>query len=407
MTKPKQDSPKDSGPDAPKKDAGPKRPWYATTLGALGIALGVAALIVFVVSLVLMERQPAREAAEPTPYEEYAPDSFEQRVKLVDAVLLEVVRTQAPDLQRLSVESVEYLRVDGHDFHYNTLLLPLAKDRTAKTFDALGRALAERVPEARLVDSTKGEWIVSLGTTPLRRLVLRPEKPAPAEKPRTPGAGRLAIVIDDMGEDMRFAQGLAKLGVPVAFSIWPDSSNREAAAKLAKSSGNIVMIHLPMQPKGYPGVNPGKHPLLTGMTAEQLRETIARAVGRVPGATGVNNHMGSRFTEFATGMKVVLQSLNERGMFFLDSKTTPESAVHKEAAKLGLKIYQRDVFLDNDPSVSAIVGQLKKAEDIARTKGQAVAIGHPHMETLQALQQWLKAKDSSVSVVPLTSLAKH
>lgn len=407
MTK-KSDSPKDSGPDAPKKGAGPRRPWYATTLGALGIALGVAALVVFVVSLVLVEKkQPAREGVEPTPYEEYAPDAFEQRVKLVDTLLLEVVRAQAPEVQRLPVDSVEYLRVDGHDFHYTTLLLPLPKDKAAKAFNALGRSLAERVPEARLVDSTKGEWTVSLGTTPVRRLLLRPEKPAPAEKPKAPGAGRLALVIDDMGEDLRFAQGLAKLGVPVAFSIWPDSSNREAAAKLAKGSGNIVMIHLPMQPKGYPGVNPGKHPLLTSMTAEQLREVIARAAGRVPGATGVNNHMGSQFTEFPTGMKVVLQALNERGMFFLDSKTTPETAAPQEAKKLGLKIYHRDVFLDNELNVAAIVAQLKKAEDVARTKGQAVAIGHPHMETLQALQQWLKAKDGSVTVVPLTSLAKH
>lgn len=400
------DSPQDSGPEDPKGPKGAKRPWYATTLGALGIALGVAALVVLVLSLVLIEKQPPREAA-PAPYEEYVSEAFEKRARAIDAALLEVLRAQKPELTRLKVEAVEYRRVEGQDFHFQTIALPVSPAESQKLFDALGRALADRVPGARLVDGTKGEWSVSLGAIPTHRLLLAPEKPAVAEKPRKPGSGRLALVIDDMGEDAHFAQGLAKLGVPAAFSIWPDSGNREAVLKIAKASGNVVLVHMPMQPKGYPGVNPGKHPLLTTMSADQIRETLARALGRVPGAVGVNNHMGSQFTEFPTGMKVVLSALGERGLLFLDSKTTPESAAPQEARKLGLKILQRDVFLDNEQSVAAILAQLRKAEDVARSKGQAIAIGHPHPETLQALQQWLKAKDGSVTVVPLTSLTKH
>jgi polysaccharide deacetylase 2 family uncharacterized protein YibQ len=203
------------------------------------------------------------------------------------------------------------------------------------------------------------------------------------------------------------AQGLAALDAPVVFSIWPDSGNREAVLKIAKARGREILIHLPMQPKDYPKVDPGRHPLLVTMTAEQVRGEVLRAVDRMPGAIGLNNHMGSLFTENPFGMHAALLAMKEKGLLFLDSRTTAESVGEEEARRIGLRFHKRDVFLDNEQNVSAILHQLRKAEALARTRGQAIAIGHPHPETLQAIRQWLKDKDGAVHVVPLSSLSPH
>lgn len=88
----------------------------------------------------------------------------------------------------------------------------------------------------------------------------------------------------------------------------------------------------------------------------------------------------------------------------LSSRTTAATVGEQEAKKLGLRHFHRDVFLDNDQYVPAILKQLRHAESLAKSKGQAIAIGHPHPETLAAIKQWLKDKDPSVHVVPLTAL---
>jgi polysaccharide deacetylase 2 family uncharacterized protein YibQ len=140
------------------------------------------------------------------------------------------------------------------------------------------------------------------------------------------------------------------------------------------------------------------------MTAEQIEAATHRAIGLVHGAIGVNNHMGSAFTENVPAMRAALSAMKDKGLFFLDSRTTAHTVGEQEARKLGLRHYHRDVFLDNEQDVAAIVKQLRQAEAIARTKGQAVAIGHPHSATLAAIKQWLKTKDAAVRVVPLTDL---
>ena len=161
---------------------------------------------------------------------------------------------------------------------------------------------------------------------------------------------------------------------------------------------------MPMQPKGYPKVDPGSHPLLVTMTADQVQETVRRAIERVPGAIGLNNHMGSQFTENIRGMHAALSAIKAKGLFFLDSRTTAETVGEGEAQRVGLRFYKRDVFLDNEQNVTAVLLQLRKAEALARSRGHAIAIGHPHQETLAAIKKWLKEKDDSVSVVPLSAL---
>ena len=160
-----------------------------------------------------------------------------------------------------------------------------------------------------------------------------------------------------------------------------------------------------MQPKGYPKVNPGADSLLIGMKAKTIHDRITSAIKKVPDATGLNNHMGSRFTENLAGMTEVMVPLRQNGLFFLDSRTTAKSAAGTAARKEQVTLYERNIFLDNVKDVAAIKFQLNKAAKIARKTGQSIAIGHPNRETVTAIKLWSKEIKGKIKVVPVEKLA--
>jgi len=361
------------------------------------------ALAIGLVGGFLLSRQfppvPAPPAQNATT-EDTAEASLARQIEKADEAVAKALRAVAPQAAAPQAVSEERREREGKAYAFKTLRLPQA-DRKA-LHKALSLELATVSPGTQLSRTTADVWEIVIDGAPTHRLNLHAE-PAKAEEPKHAKI-RLAIVIDDMGEDPGLARELAKLGVPIAFSIWPDSGRREEVLKVAKSAGREIFIHLPMQPKGYPKVAPGPHALLTTMTAEQIQAEVRRAVKRVHGAIAINNHMGSEFTESVYGMRAALTAMKEEGLFFLDSRTTAASAGVPEAKRLGLRVHQRDVFLDNELAVPAILKQLRKAETVAKQRGYAIAIGHPHKETVAALRAWLKDKDANVQVVTVTSL---
>jgi len=363
----------------------------------------VLSLLVGLAGGFLLSRQlpPSPPPAAQNATEAQREPDLVQRIGEVDHALVRALSATRPDVRYPHALSVEQREHEGRKYPFQNIRLP-QMDR--KTFhDRLVKELAQPAPSAKLTRITSEAWDIAIDGLPTHRLNLAPETPQPAPAVK-PAKGRVAIVIDDMGEDINLAKELAKLGVPVAFSIWPDSGNREGVLKIAKAAGREILIHLPMQPKGFPKVNPGPHPLLVSMPPEQINSTVLRAVQRVHGAIGVNNHMGSEFTESNLGMRLALTTMQNKGLFFLDSRTSAATVGVVEAKRLGMRVHQRDVFLDNELNVSAIVQQLRKAEALAREKGHAIAIGHPHKETLKALRLWLKEKDDAVHVVTVSSL---
>lgn len=329
----------------------------------------------------------------------HAASQLERRVKRVEEALHRSLKAQHADLAALQVESTEPREHDGQQYPFTTLRLPQV-DRKA-LHERLVKELSELAPEATLTRVAPDVWDISIDGLPTHRLNLPPEAPKPAP---APPKGRLAIVIDDMGEDTAAARELAALPAPITFSIWPDSTHHDQVRQIAKAAGRDVLVHMPMQPLGYPKVKPGPHPLLTNMSADQIKSLVTRAVQRVPGAIGVNNHMGSDFTQYRAGMRAALSVLKRDGLLFLDSRTTAATLGPGEAKKQGVRVMQRDVFLDNVQSVPAILKQLRQAEGIAKQRGHSIAIGHPHKQTIEAIRQWLKEKDQAVHVVSLSSL---
>lgn len=221
----------------------------------------------------------------------------------------------------------------------------------------------------------------------------------PADRPPM-----LVVVIDDLGDHPVFAKHLTELPFPVTMAILPNRPRTHYVASLAAERGLEVILHQPMQPISYPRINPGPGALFTDMDAARVKTQLIANLAQVPNAVGVNNHMGSAFTEFAQGMDVVMSVLHAKKLFFLDSVTSPKSSAITAAHRAGVPHYRRAVFLDNVRNTRTILGQLKTAERLALKNGRAIAIGHPYSETLDALKTWARERDGRVKVGTLTEL---
>lgn len=243
--------------------------------------------------------------------------------------------------------------------------------------------------------------------TPSDHVEPEPVQPAAsvsAPVPSGPARGlRIAVVIDDLGHDAADLRPLEALGVPVTYSVLPfEEQTPQVVAELRRRQAEIL-LHLPMQPKN--GENPGPGALLQRMSDGELKQKTEAALEAVPGAVGVNNHMGSLLSSEEGPMTTVLEVLAARGLFFLDSRTSAESVGYKVALRLGVPAAERQVFLDGDDSPAAIHEQFQRLLDVARTRGAAIAIGHPHPETLAALTREVpKARAAGYEFVPVSYL---
>ncbi|KAB0665875.1 divergent polysaccharide deacetylase family protein [Oryzomonas japonica] len=213
------------------------------------------------------------------------------------------------------------------------------------------------------------------------------EKPATGRKGGT--HGQLAVIIDDMGSSLQEARALAGIGLPVTFSIIPGLRHDREVADFAAQSGIETMIHIPMQSKGWPQRRLEANGLLLAMDDAAIREHMGDYALRIPRALGVNNHMGSEFTEHEDKMRTVLGVLKGRGLFFVDSVTTPQTVGLRLAREMGVKAGKRNVFLDNEQDGAYIRGQLGQAVRLAKRNGAAIAICHPHPATIATLAEAL------------------
>jgi polysaccharide deacetylase 2 family uncharacterized protein YibQ len=245
---------------------------------------------------------------------------------------------------------------------------------------------------------------------------LKPEYPAepPSEAENAPlpavvpgGKGRLAIIIDDMGAGMREARSLAAIGVPLTFAIIPGLHSCREVAAFAAGNGIETMIHLPMQSKGWPQQRLESNGLLVSMAEADIRDRMEGFARDVPHAVGANNHMGSEFTEHEPQMSSVLGVLKGRGLFFIDSVTTPRSVGQRLAREMGVRSGRRSVFLDNEQNGAYIRGQLNLAVRQARKNGGAIAICHPHPATIATLAAALPTlQQQGVTLVPASRLVR-
>jgi polysaccharide deacetylase 2 family uncharacterized protein YibQ len=224
-------------------------------------------------------------------------------------------------------------------------------------------------------------------------------KPLPPRLPQP----RIAIVVDDLGANEQVTEELLRLETPLTFSILPLQPFSRRIAKKAHNQGIEVILHLPMEPRGFPLKNPGKGALFVSMSTKELLRQLRKDLDAVPFITGVNNHMGSRFMEHNDKVKIVLQELKKQGFFFLDSRTSAKSTGYQIAQMLGMRAGERDLFLDNEADVQAIRVQLEQLIKTARDKRTAIGICHPYPSTITALKEMVpKIKIDGIQIVPLS-----
>jgi len=223
--------------------------------------------------------------------------------------------------------------------------------------------------------------------------------------------GHLAIVIDDVGRELHLFDQLLALRFPLTFSVLPGSvyaAGSQLRLRADRRRYREILLHLPCEPedpaKMLADHEPDEHFLRVGDPPAALRAALQTALGRVPGAVGVNNHMGSRLTAERAAMDALMPELHARGLFFLDSQTTAHSQGLAAAAAAGVPALARDIFLDVDPAPGAVLAQLERAAERARDR-PTVIIAHPSPAVVEVLREGLpRLHRDGIGVYPLREL---
>ena len=246
----------------------------------------------------------------------------------------------------------------------------------------------------------------------------KPARPAPAQpEPRRgpvaeakpSGLPRFALIIDDLGyAPPELVTRLCAQSVPFDVAVLPYLEFSHQSAEIAHGRDKEVMLHLPMEPDGYPapGHDPGRDAILFDLDEAQIRQRVRQALADIPFHKGVNNHMGSRVTPDRPRMTWVLEELKSAGCFFIDSRTNVHSVGYQVARELGVPTAKREVFLDDDKDPAAVRKQWDRAIALARKNGQVVAIGHIYPETVAILEQLIPAAEGQVQFVKASEAAR-
>jgi len=228
--------------------------------------------------------------------------------------------------------------------------------------------------------------------------------PSPALPPG--GGARVALVIDDLGRRLEDVSDFADLGVAISYGVLPFESRTPQVVEALHRRQSEILCHLPMEPSS--GADPGPGALTREMDRRELVRATEWALDAIPGAVGVNNHMGSELTADREVMRTLVEVLGERRLFFLDSRTSSATVAYQTARELGLPAAERQVFLDPESGQETVREQFARLLELARRRGAAIAIGHPHPSTLAVLREEVpRAVAAGYDFVPVSALIER
>ncbi|MCK4337624.1 MAG: divergent polysaccharide deacetylase family protein [Candidatus Aminicenantes bacterium] len=204
---------------------------------------------------------------------------------------------------------------------------------------------------------------------------------------QTEKKNRVVIIVDDMGYNLQAINTICRIDLPLTVAIIPFSPLSQETAEIAHRSGLEIILHLPLESKNLNKANKMDGIILSGMPEQEICSILDKDLDDIPYARGVNNHMGSKATEDWTTMRIFLERLKEKNLYFVDSMTTSDSIAYKMAQSLDIPTARRHVFLDGELEKSYIKGQLKQLFHLAQKNGHAIGICHPSNMTLQILSK--------------------
>jgi len=279
-----------------------------------------------------------------------------------------------------------------------TLPFSLIEENLQRSLSQLGRAVAIHSSQSgeslhldiRVQDRRTHQLTFVMFQPTTEKAVLRP---------------KIALVIDDLGGERLIARELLEWDLPLTFSILPFTPYAKTIAREAHQKGKEVILHVPMEPHGYPKVRPGEGALLGEMSEESLRRQLVKDIEAVPYIKGASNHMGSRLMEDPEKVKIILSELKRRRLFFLDSRTTPQTVGINVAQGVGVKAMERSLFIDHSLDEEDIKQRIEKLMSLSLSNGKAIGIGHPHPSTIKSLRAMIpKMKGKGIEIVPLSAV---
>ncbi len=214
----------------------------------------------------------------------------------------------------------------------------------------------------------------------------------------------ISIIIDDIGYSIPRARDFLNLNIPITYSVLPRLTHSYNIAVEIHDKGHEIMLHQPMEPFNS-HLDPGPGALFVGYKSQKISRIMEENISIAPYATGVNNHMGSRFTSCGNEIIKALRVIKDSDLFFIDSLTSGHSVAYKTAKKLQMPAACRNIFLDNSLEDKSILRQLHKLQIHAKIHGHAIGIGHPFPETARAIRRFISnSKHSSISFVHVSDI---
>ncbi len=267
-------------------------------------------------------------------------------------------------------------------------------------------------PETRLKQAST-ETAKPRAQTPTQPLAEKKKDKQPIvvskiEKKPLPAVTRqVAIIIDDIGYDLNAVRELLAIDAEITFAILPHLANSRRAAEMLNRAGKETLLHMPMEPLTYPKDKPGAGALFTDMNEAELLHQLAQNFAAVPHVSGVNNHMGSKFMSDEEKLSLVFRELKNRDLFFIDSRTTPDTKTAAAARRHPLTVGSRTIFLDNERDYHKIYRILLDVAGADASSRPVIVIGHPYPETIRALRDAQSVfQEKGVAVVPVSRLIK-
>ncbi len=374
----------------------------------LSLALVGLGLIAISVALLIGYVSRLDKKRPPFPFEEVSAPSKQlgKDICLIDKAISDAFYAMGIPQKKILFISMLPRQKDGYNWDFNSIEARIPHRRSLLN---TGKEIRSRVSNLKIpvqirIERESNNEIVyniyrnGLYTHRLRIIIDR------HKAPRRLSCPKISIIIDDLGYDSSLARAFMNLDLPLTFSVLPFTPYTKLIAQKARKEGRETMLHLPLEPIRYPAINSGDGVLLVSMDRETILEVLDRNLSQIPFAAGVNNHMGSRFTESGEKMMIVLGELKRRGLYFIDSKTTASSVAYKVAKKMALRTASRDIFLDNGLSESALKIQMERLLSLSRHKGWAIGIGHPHRDTLKLLKRYQVTLNNEIEIVPVSSL---
>lgn len=394
-----------------------KRPARKTTSGKdfllrWSVGIGLLTFVFLLLGLWLAQDRRYEKTAVPA-YEEERNNRFGELVSEVDLIIYQSLRQLGVHASQVQFRKVIHRVQHNRQWDFTELEVTLPQEQTLASIHKLFAKNIEFLTGEVTLESSKNsgpdlELLIRVEGSLTHRLALFQGRRQASQKAEPTTVPKVAIVIDDLGYDGKLARKFLKIEGPLSFSVLPHGTFSKSIARRIYDAGQELLLHLPMEPTGYPEVNPGVGALMVEMTDVEIVQTLKENLDAFPYVKGVNNHMGSKFCQDERKLRPVMLELNTRGLFFLDSRTTSKTKAYTVAQELDVPSAERNVFLDNIQNPRAIRAQLSRLIELARLRGGAIGIAHPHEVTLEVLRQEIpKLSKKGVELVPVSQLVHN